>query len=72
LAVEKYVAYDGLRFAPGWEELRTQPVAEVAQLVALNGVSVGCTLRLLFLHHTERLPAGRIHNLVGNRVCGGG
>jgi hypothetical protein len=47
LAVEEYVAYHGRRFAPGWEELRSQPVAEVAQLVALNAVSVGCTLRSL-------------------------
>ena len=47
LAVEDYVAYHGRRFAPGWEELRSQPVEEVAQLVALNAVSVGCTLRSL-------------------------
>lgn len=47
LAVEEYVAYHGRRFAPGWEELRSQPVAEVAQLVALNAVSVGCMLRSL-------------------------
>lgn len=47
LAVEEYVAYHGRRFAPGWEELRGQPFAEVAQLVALNSVSVGCTLRSL-------------------------
>jgi len=47
LAVEEYVSYHGRRFAPGWEELRSQPVAEVAQLVALNAVSVGCTLRSL-------------------------
>ena len=47
LSVEDYVAYHGRRFAPGWEELRGQPVADVAQLVALNAVSVGCTLRSL-------------------------
>jgi len=47
LAVEEYAAYHGRRFAPGWEELRSQPVSEVAQLVALNAVSVGCTLRSL-------------------------
>ena len=47
LAVEEYVAYHGRRFAPGWEELRSQPVSEVAQVVALNAVSVGCTLRSL-------------------------
>ena len=47
LAAEEYLAYHGRRFAPGWEELRDQPVEEVAQLVALNAVSVGCTLRSL-------------------------
>ena len=47
LAIEEYAAYHGRRFAPGWEELRSQPVSEVAQLVALNAVSVGCTLRSL-------------------------
>ena len=47
LAVEDYVAYHGRRFAPGWEELRGQPVEEVARLVALNAVSVGGTLRSL-------------------------
>ena len=47
LALEEYVEYHGRLFAPGWEELRGQPVVEVAQLVALNAVSVGCTLRSL-------------------------
>jgi hypothetical protein len=47
LAVEEYVAYHGRRFAPAWEELRGQPVEEVARLVALNSVSVGGALRSL-------------------------
>ena len=46
-AVEEYVAYHGSRFAPAWEGLRSRPVEEVAQLVALNAVSVGGTLRSL-------------------------
>jgi hypothetical protein len=41
LAVEDCVAYHGRRFAPAWEELRGRPVEEVAQLVALNALSVG-------------------------------
>jgi hypothetical protein len=44
LAVEDCVAYHGRRFAPAWEELRGRPVEEVAQLVALNALSVGNTL----------------------------
>jgi hypothetical protein len=48
LAVEDCVAYHGLRFAPAWEELRGCPVEEVAQLVALNALSVGNTLRSLW------------------------
>src|SRR5215217_873135 len=40
-AVEDCVAYHGRRFAPAWEELRGRPVEEVAQLVALNALSVG-------------------------------
>jgi hypothetical protein len=47
LAVEDCVAYHGRRFAPAWEELRGRPVEEVAQLVALNALSVGNTLRSL-------------------------
>jgi hypothetical protein len=46
-AVEDCVAYHGRRFAPVWEELRGHPVEEVAQLVALNALSVGNTLRAL-------------------------
>lgn len=47
LPVEDCVAYHGRRFAPAWEELRGRPVEEVAQLVALNALSVGNTLRSL-------------------------
>ena len=46
-AVEDCVAYHGRSFAPAWEELRGHPVEEVAQLVALNTLSVGNTLRAL-------------------------
>ncbi len=46
-AVEDCVAYHGRRFAPAWEGLRARPVEEVAQLVALNALSVGSTLRSL-------------------------
>jgi len=41
------VAYHGRSFAPAWEGLRGGPVEEVAQLVALNTMSVGNTLRSL-------------------------
>ena len=44
---EEYVAFFGRRFAPGWEELRDRPVADVAREAALNHVSVGGTLRSL-------------------------
>jgi hypothetical protein len=47
LAVDDYVAFFGRRFAPGWEELRGQPVAAVARAAALNAVSVGGILRSL-------------------------
>jgi hypothetical protein len=47
LPVEDCVAYHGRRFAPAWEELRGRPVEEVAQLVALNALSVENTLRSL-------------------------
>ena len=47
LDVEDFVAFFGRQFAPGWDGLRTQPVAAVAQSVARNAVSVGCTLGLL-------------------------
>ena len=44
---EECVAYHGRSFAPAWEGLRGSPVEEVAQLVALNTMSVGNTLRSL-------------------------
>ena len=44
LDVEDFVTFFGRQFAPGWEELRAQPVVAVAQTVARNAVSVGCTL----------------------------
>ena len=43
LAVEDFVEFFGRQFAPGWDELRTEPVAAVAQTVARNAVSVGAT-----------------------------
>ena len=46
-AVEDCVAYHGRSFAPAWEELRGHPVEEIAQLVALNTLSVGNTVRSL-------------------------
>ena len=46
LSVEDYVRFFGSKFAPGWEELRDQPLA-VATTVARNAVSVGGTLRSL-------------------------
>jgi hypothetical protein len=47
LAVDDYVRFFGRQFAPGWEELRGQPVAAAARAAALNAVSVGGTLRSL-------------------------
>lgn len=47
LAVDDYIRFFGRRFAPGWEELRSEPVAAVARTAALNAVSVGGTLRSL-------------------------
>src|SRR5919107_1147651 len=44
LNVEDYVAFFGRQFAPAWGELRAQPLEAVAQTVARNAVSVGCTL----------------------------
>src|SRR5215218_3962739 len=46
LAVDDYVRFFGSKFAPGWEELRDQPIA-VARTVARNAISVGGTLRSL-------------------------
>ena len=47
LAVDDYVRFFGSRFAPGWEELRDQPLTAVARTAALNAVSVGGILRSL-------------------------
>jgi hypothetical protein len=47
LAVDDYVRFFGRRFAPGWEELRDQPLTAVARTAALNAVSVGGILRSL-------------------------
>jgi hypothetical protein len=47
MAVDDYVRFFGSRFAPGWEELRGQPVLAVARAAALNAVSMGGTLRSL-------------------------
>ncbi len=47
LAVDDYVRFFGSRFAPGWEELRDQPVLAVARTAAMNAVSVGGILRSL-------------------------
>jgi len=44
LAVEDFVEFFGRQFAPGWDELRAQPVVDVARAVASNAISVGCTL----------------------------
>ena len=46
-AVEDCVAYHGRSFVPVWEWLRGRPVEEVAQLVALNALSVGASIRSL-------------------------
>jgi hypothetical protein len=53
LAVDDYVRFFGRRFAPGWEELRTQPVLTVARTAALNAVSVGGVLRSLSGNETH-------------------
>ena len=45
LAVDDYVRFFGSRFAPGWEELRNEPLTTVARTAAMNAVSVGGTLR---------------------------
>ena len=44
MAVEDFVDFFGRQFAPGWDELRDQPVVNLARSVASNAVSVGCTL----------------------------
>jgi hypothetical protein len=59
-AVEDCVSYHGRSFAPAWEALRGSSVEEVAQLVALNVLSVGSTLRSLSSEEgrTEMLVEG--------------
>jgi len=47
LAVDDYVRFFGRKFAPGWEELRTESALAVARTAALNAVSVGGELRSL-------------------------
>ena len=72
LAVEDFVEFFGRQFAPGWDELRTEPVAAVAQTVARNAVSVGCTLGSLSgdearaeVHFTGWPDAEEISNVLG-------
>src|SRR5215212_10650092 len=45
LAVDDYIRFFGRKFAPGWEELRTEPALAVARTAALNAVSVGAVSR---------------------------
>jgi hypothetical protein len=47
LAVDEYAAYVGRRFAPGWAEVQGRPPKDIAQMAALNMVSVGGTLQSL-------------------------
>ncbi len=47
LSVDEYIAFIGRQFAPGWEQLRGQPVKDVARMAALNMVSVGGILQAL-------------------------
>lgn len=47
LETDEYVAFFGGQFAPGWEEMRSQPVLEVARSAATNAVSIGGELRSL-------------------------
>jgi hypothetical protein len=57
---DEYVAFVGRQVAPGWEEMRGRPVADVAREAALNPVSVGATLLSLSGDdtHAEVLVAG--------------
>jgi hypothetical protein len=57
---DEYVAFFGRQVAPGWEEMRGRPVADVAREAALNPVSVGATLLSLSGDdtHAEVLVAG--------------
>lgn len=60
LEVDDYVAFFGRQFAPGWEEMRDQPILEVARSAATNAVSIGGELRSLSGDdtHAEALLAG--------------
>ena len=60
LEVDDYVAFFGRQFAPGWEEMRDQPILEVARSAATNAVSIGGELRSLSGDdtHAEALIAG--------------
>ena len=76
LDVDNFVTYFGRQFAAGWDELRTQPVAAIAQSVARNAVSVGCTLGSLSGDEarvevllTGWLDAEEISNLLGLEPC---
>jgi len=53
LAVEEYVAYVGRQFARGWAEMQSQPPKDIAQMAALNMVSVGGTLESLSGDETQ-------------------
>jgi hypothetical protein len=59
LAVDGYVRFFGSKFAPGWEELRDQPLTAVARTAALNAVSVGGTLRSLSGTRSTRRQSSR-------------
>ena len=60
LSVEDYVRFFGSRFAPGWEELRDQPLTVLVRSAALNAVSVGGVLRSLSVEeeHAEMVIEG--------------
>jgi hypothetical protein len=53
LDADDFVAYFGRQFAPGWDDLRAEPVAAVARTAALNAVSVGGTLGSLSRDETR-------------------
>ena len=47
LALDEFADYIGQRFAPGWAEMQGRPVKDIAQMAALNMVSVGGALQSL-------------------------
>ena len=57
---DEYVAFFARQVAPGWEDMRGRPVADVARVAALNYVSVGATVLSLSGDdtHSEVLLAG--------------